>query len=246
MVFDLLTLAAIPAALGTAEGVHQQHLFDDEAGAESESRLTPFYLDVYCDAKSRKRDEVHGAVVVLRDEKLYLWPKDPLTNVPTSLPHSQLPPHPFTGFYLPFPTSSLPQSIPTSHLLGLVSTIPPSPSPQVADSSSTSTSNSPKPKLHWIYADTRTLELKYGPRAVAREHVVGPWDWTGDEEGAGLTLCGEESLVVVEEETGGLGWAVYWDREDDGLKGMGVGRERRVLRCSLERRVVGEGGGGVE
>jgi hypothetical protein len=35
-----------------------------------------------------------------------------------------------------------------------------------------------------------------------------------------------------------LGWAVYWDREDDRLKGFGIGEEKRVLRCSLERRLV--------
>lgn len=71
----------------------------------------------------------------------------------------------------------------------------------------------------------------------AREHVIGPWDWTEDDE-QGLTLAGEESMVVVEEERGGYGWAVYWDRDDDRLKGIGIGKEKRVLRCSLERRLV--------
>jgi hypothetical protein len=31
---------------------------------------------------------------------------------------------------------------------------------------------------------------------------------------------------------------VYWDRDDDRLKGVDVGKEKRVLRCSLERRIV--------
>jgi hypothetical protein len=31
---------------------------------------------------------------------------------------------------------------------------------------------------------------------------------------------------------------VYWDREDDRLKGWDVNKEKRVLRCSLERRLV--------
>lgn len=82
------------------------------------------------------------------------------------------------------------------------------------------------------------MELKYGPRAEARKHIVGPWDWTADEDGAGLMFGGEESLVAVEEESGGLGWAVYWDRDDDGLKEFGIGGRKRVLRCSLERRLV--------
>jgi hypothetical protein len=48
--------------------------------------------------------------------------------------------------------------------------------------------------------------------------------------------------VAVEEESGGFGWAVYWDREDDRLSGVGVLKEKRVLRCSLERRLVEEEG----
>jgi len=53
-------------------------------------------------------------------------------------------------------------------------------------------------------------------------------------------LDGEECLVAVEEEKGGYGWAVYWDREDDCLKEQGIGKDKRVLRCSLERRLVEE------
>jgi hypothetical protein len=68
MVLDLLTLTAIPTAVGASEAVHQQAVFDEEA--ESEERQEPFHLDVYCSAKSRKRDEVHGAIVVLRDGRV--------------------------------------------------------------------------------------------------------------------------------------------------------------------------------
>lgn len=53
-----------------------------------------------------------------------------------------------------------------------------------------------------------------------------------------MTLEDEECLVAVEEKRGGYDWAVYWDREDDSLKGVGVGNDKRVLRCSLERRLV--------
>ncbi|KAF2471040.1 uncharacterized protein BDR25DRAFT_342814 [Lindgomyces ingoldianus] len=232
MVLDLLTLTAIPTTVGGAEAVHQQRLLDEDA--ESEDRKAPFHLHVYCDAQSKKRDEVHDSIVVLRDHK------DPMTRLPETSDDGEAP-HPFTGFYHPFPTSDLPhRPIPAPPILGLVSTVPPSspnsslsrPSPPYP------TSNPTKPKLNWIYADKSTRELKYGPRAVAREHIIGPWDWTDDEEG--LALDNEESLVVVEEEKGGKGWAVYWDRDDDRLKGIDVGKERRVLRCSLERRLVGE------
>lgn len=84
--------------------------------------------------------------------------------------------------------------------------------------------------------DKQSRELKYGPRAQAKKHKVGSWDWTADEQG--LTLDDEECLVAVEEKRGGYGWAVYWDRDDDRLKEVGVLSEKRVLRCSLERRLV--------
>ncbi|PVI06747.1 hypothetical protein DM02DRAFT_609546, partial [Periconia macrospinosa] len=239
MVLDLLALTAIPTAIGASEAVHQQQILDDEA--ESEHRQAPFYLDVYCNAKSSKRDEVHGAMVILRDGKLKLWPKDRNTNLPKKGPNDDSPPHPFTGFYLPFPTSDLPhRPIPAPPILGLVSTIPPTRSASSSDST-----RPKKPKLNWIYADEETCELRYGPRAEARHHTVGHWDWTEDDE-QGLTLDGEECLVAVEEEEGGYGWAVYLDREDDRLKGVGIGREKRVLRCSLERRLVKGGKRAIE
>ncbi|KAF2017772.1 hypothetical protein BU24DRAFT_420821 [Aaosphaeria arxii CBS 175.79] len=249
MVLELLNIAAIPTAIGAAEAVHQQNVFDEEA--ESDERQAPFYLDVYCDAASKKRDEVHNAIVVLKDGKLRLWPKDPETNLPEAPDddNDSPPPHPFQGFYLPYPTEDLPdRPIPAPRILGLVSTIPPDPSSSSPKSKSKGkgkrSSRAAKHKLNWIYADKNTRELKYGPRAVARDHFIGPWDWTEDDE-QGLVLDGEESLVAVEEEKGGYGWAVYWDREDDRLKGFEVGKTKRVLRCSLERRLIEEEDDGI-
>jgi hypothetical protein len=66
-----LTLAGIPISIGANEAVHQQRLLDEEA--ESDERQEEFYLDVFCDAKSRKKDEVHGAMVVLKDGKVYAY-----------------------------------------------------------------------------------------------------------------------------------------------------------------------------
>lgn len=161
--------------------------------------------------------------------QLRLWPKDARTKLPKKVTDGDPAPHPFTGFYYPFPTEDLPhRPIPARPILGLVSTIP---------SGSKGKARSDKPKLNWIYADTDTHELRYGPRVEAREHVVGPWDWTEDDE-QGLTLNGEECLVAVEEEEGGYGWVVYWDEDDDRLKGHGIAKKHRVLRCSLERRLV--------
>lgn len=102
--------------------------------------------------------------------------------------------------------------------------------------------------LNWIYVDKETLELKYGNRTQSREHLVGPWDWTkdgedGDDEGEaggdGLVFEGWEGFVLVEEEEGV--WGVRFDRRDDGLKGVVGVKGKRLLRVSLERKMV-EGG----
>ena len=88
------------------------------------------------------------------------------------------------------------------------------------------------PLLNWIYVDKNTLELKHGNRSASIEHHIGPWDWTEDE--TGVTLEGWEGLVAVQEDEGE--WALYYDWNDDGLKGK-VGK-RKVLQISLERTMV--------
>lgn len=64
---DIL-FAQIPISIGASEAVHRQRLLDEEA--EAEERQEEFYLDVFCDANSRKKDEVHDAIVVLKDGKV--------------------------------------------------------------------------------------------------------------------------------------------------------------------------------
>jgi hypothetical protein len=68
MVLDLFTLAGLGTTVGATEAVHRQRLLDKEA--EAEERQDEFYLDVFCDAQSRRRDEVHDAIVVLKDGKV--------------------------------------------------------------------------------------------------------------------------------------------------------------------------------
>ena len=93
--------------------------------------------------------------------------------------------------------------------------------------------------LNWIYVDNTTLELKYGNRTASIQHIVGEWDWTEDE--AGLTLEGWEGFAAVEEEEkDGLKWALYFDRNDDKLGNGKRVQGRKVLECSLERRVLSE------
>jgi hypothetical protein len=145
---------------------------------------------------------------------------DSETKDPVPIPGTDSPPHLFNGFYLDFqPTAAASNTIfdrlnqpPTFQ--GLVSTISENP-----------------PTLNWIYVDRNTFEVKYGSRGAADGHILGPWDWTDDE--LGLTLEEWEGFVAVEEVKDT--WSVYYDRDDNGLKNIIKGR--RVLRCSLERKV---------
>jgi hypothetical protein len=60
--------AGIPITVGASEAVHRQRILDDEA--EADERQEAFYLDVFCDAQSKKKDEVHDAIVMLKDGKV--------------------------------------------------------------------------------------------------------------------------------------------------------------------------------
>lgn len=113
--------------------------------------------------------------------------------------------HPFAGYYLPYPDEKYE---------GLVSTITDEP-----------------PVLNWIYVDKETYEVKYGVRAQAQPNIHGPFDCTRQDRR--LTLEGWEGFVAVEEEDGL--WAVYFDREDNGLKGR-VQPGTRVLEIELTRK----------
>ncbi len=158
---------------------------------------------------------------MLTCRKVWLWPKenDSKSALPAPSKNDEPSPHPFTGFYIMYPDDDRdpPQR-------GLVSTI----------------SNDP-PMLNWIYVDKDTLELKYGNRTQSIEHTVGPWDWTADEDGSGVTLDDWEGFVAVKEQEmpDGLKWALYYDRGDDDFGGGGkkVGGRSR-LQCSLERRIL--------
>ncbi|KAF7511010.1 hypothetical protein GJ744_005556 [Endocarpon pusillum] len=87
------------------------------------------------------------------------------------------------------------------------------------------------PMLNWIYVDKNTMELKHGNRSQSREHHVGPWDWT-EEDQIGLTFEGWEGFVAVQDDVGE--WQLFFDRNDDGLKDF-VGKKRRKLEVTLER-----------
>ncbi|PGH20328.1 hypothetical protein AJ80_03595 [Polytolypa hystricis UAMH7299] len=77
------------------------------------------------------------------------------------------------------------------------------------------------PILNWIYVDAVTHELKYGGRLTAQSKIVGS-HW---KDGRGF---------VAVEEIEGL-WAIYFDRYDNGLKGI-VKPGKRVLEIELARK----------
>ena len=116
--------------------------------------------------------------------------------------------HPFTGYFLPHP----------QHQWGwkgegFVSTIQKDP-----------------PQLNWIYVDKDTNEVKYGNKIESQDHVVGPWNCTKLDRR--ITFEGWEGFLAVREEPGV--WALYFDREDDGLKGKVV--KKRMLEIELTRK----------
>ena len=68
MVLGLLTIAALPTTIGVAEGISSRNKEQDTA--DNEELMRRFTLECFCDAQSRKRGEVHGGRIVLRDGKV--------------------------------------------------------------------------------------------------------------------------------------------------------------------------------
>ncbi|KAH0562292.1 hypothetical protein GP486_003010 [Trichoglossum hirsutum] len=116
--------------------------------------------------------------------------------------------HPFAGYFLPYPDQDWGRKGE-----GLVSTITVEP-----------------PQLNWIYMDRDTYEIKYGTRVMSEHHLVGPWDCTRIEKR--ITLEGWEGFMAVEEEQ--KSWALYFDRDDNGLEGKVS--EKRMLEIELTRK----------
>ncbi len=197
----------VSVVTGVAQGVSEQK--KQNADASNQVRMLKFHVDVVVDAKLRKgvAAEVHDYIVTLRNDKLWVEPKSPITRLPAEVSH-----HPFTGFYLAYPDDNRP------YTRGLVSTISVDP-----------------PMLNWIYIDKDTYEVKYAARSGSIMHHVGSFDWTSEEtEDSRITFDGLESFIAVEEGPGS--WALYFDLNDDGLKQHSKGRkmvdvslQRRVI-----------------
>lgn len=102
MVLGLLMIAALPTTIGVAEGISSRNKQTD--AANDEELMRKFTLECFCDAQSRKRVEIHGRRIYLRNEKLYIARSPPADSFP------------FTGFYVSYPD---PERTPTP--LGMVS-----------------------------------------------------------------------------------------------------------------------------
>ncbi|KAI1777206.1 hypothetical protein F4818DRAFT_340890 [Hypoxylon cercidicola] len=195
----ILALTIAPALLGTQEAIRQSQ----SKSKREEHRSRRCNLTVSCVKQSIRSRDVHGKLVVLKDNKLYLT-----TGASTSedgQPTTADGGYPFSGYYLPYPEKPYE---------GLVSTISDDP-----------------PMLNWIYVDKNTYEVKYGVRADAQPHITGPFDCTRQDRR--MTLEGWEGFVAVEEFPGI--WALYFDRDDDGLVTK-VPMGTRVLEVELTRR----------
>ncbi len=78
--------------------------------------------------------------------------------------------------------------------------------------------------------DEDTYEIKYGNRVESQPHFVGPWDCTRIDKR--LTLEGWEGFMAVREGQGV--WAIYFDRDDDGLQEKVTGKT--ILEIELTRK----------
>ncbi|KAI4676314.1 uncharacterized protein J4E88_007228 [Alternaria novae-zelandiae] len=218
-------VVAIPVVTGVAQGVEHQKKQNEEAA--NESRMWKFNCLVACDDPDPiAKEEIDNGILVVRHDKVWVVPRDE-DNKPMwpdgADGEGREPLHPFAGFYIAYPDED--RSPPER---GLVTTISDDP-----------------PMLNWVYCDKKTYELRYSNRTGSIMHHVGVWDWTEDE--THLTFEGWEGFMAIDEWDGadedpdtpwgkeGLRWAVYFDKDDNGLKGRHKGRD--MFEISLKRRI---------
>lgn len=117
--------------------------------------------------------------------------------------------HPVTGYFLPFPEHT--------HE-GLVTTI------------------NEENFLNWVYIGSSTYRVKHGIRAEAQTQLTGPMDLIFSKSGEKrLSFEGWEGFVAVEEEADQ--WALYFDKDDNGLRDKDKGRpvvELELIRMDLD------------
>ena len=229
MVLGLLSaVAACPAIIGTTEAVRQ----GQKKNAKEKHRSQKSNLVVHCSAKSSKRAQIDDGLVVLRNNKvcfpsisytkpmsfLFSWgshlsvPPQLFIDVPAEegLEFEKPSSHPFAGYFMKHPQYNW-----GWQGEGLVSTIMDDP-----------------PQLNWIYVDEETHEVKYGNKVESEGHHMGPWDCTKTDHR--MLFEGWEGFLAVKE--GADTWALYFDRNDDGLKGVEMVEGKRKLEIELTKK----------
>ncbi|KAK4950616.1 hypothetical protein LTR10_010609 [Elasticomyces elasticus] len=203
MVLGILTaIAAAPAIVGTTEAVRQgQKNNSRESHRGRKTNLSVTLLR----RSSTRHAALNDVLVVLKDNKLYV---DARPEVPKDEKY-----HPVTGYFLPWPHGNLAEEwrqLGFARGEGYVTTI------------------NDENFLNWVYVDSTTHEVKYGVRVEAEQHKVGPWDCTKVEKR--LTFDGWEGFMAVDEEEGSGLWGLYFDCDDDGLRGEGQpGKEGKMI-----------------
>ncbi|KAI1846318.1 hypothetical protein JX265_010902 [Neoarthrinium moseri] len=96
------------------------------------------------------------------------------------------------------------------------------------------------PALHWIYVDKDTGELRHGSRGATAGHVIGPWNWSEDEEF--VVLENSPYFFAVEEDDGA--WSLYHDQskklvEKLAPRKVAVILLHRELQLGVSSRMVG-------
>ncbi|KAI7265845.1 hypothetical protein KC343_g3757 [Hortaea werneckii] len=206
MVFGLLT--AVVAAPAIA-GTTEGIRYGQKNNQREEHRGKKYNLTVTLARRSRYSQQFDGAQIILKDNKFY---------VDTRLDSAQ-DYWPVTANYLAYPgRKELWRKAGYAGGEGFVTTI-----------------NAHR-FLNWVYVDSDTHEVKYGVRAEAEPHNVGPWDCTQVQRR--LTFQGWEGFVAVQEEDDDELWALYFDCEDDGLTGKDrIGnKDRPMLEVEVWRR----------
>ena len=174
MDFGLLAIAAIPTTIGIAAAVSarkKDQVYDESSKTQAE-RMRKFSLECYCEGTSGKAGQVHGGMVVLRDNKLYI-------DTPSSSTMS----HRFEGFYIGYPDPDRPQPPP----LGLVATISKDP---------------PILNWIYIDKDTREVKYGNRTQSRQHIVGSWGWDAGEQGGAGGLTLDGSEGAMAVETEKG--------------------------------------------
>ena len=209
MVLGILTsVAACPAIIGTTEAVRH----GERQNKREEHRGRKSNLSVTLHRSSEYSPQFNGARVVLKSQKLFVDVRK------VSPANDDL--HPFTGYFLPYPDrASVWREKGFLKGEGMVTTISDDP-----------------PFLNWVYVDCDTYEVKYGVRAESDPHRAGPFDCTKIDRR--LTFEGWEGFIAVEEEEGSGLWALYFDCDDDGLRGgERVGSKgKRMLEVEIWRK----------